>query len=305
MNNLNFNELKSVKTPDRWIENAVNIPKMNKKPMPFYLNHRFIGSVACLVICCALSLMVYFGLSNNAPVPVVPDDKTSASQDSTSVNPSNNTLSESQNSDTINPSVANQFNIHTSQPLYRADSSAFGSTTPSNSSASSSSSVDSTQSNNNSVATIPVITEPPEVPVITEPQTTYPDDSPAIVPTTEFTTNPGCDYNPDEPLTALPQLYFERNIYFTPKKNSAFLQYDNLYCHIASASGEVYSEKFSSVEKVNKTIIGDSFKSAYNPKINNIYLTYGNYTLTFYDERGNSLTYTCYIGDEAIYLYEY
>lgn len=309
MKETNFNQLKSVKTPDSWIEKAVNIPKTNKKPIPFFIKPYFIGSVACLVICCVLSLLVFFNFNNSAPVPVAPVDKTSDSQNDTSANVSDSTLpTENPNSNQISDSTylgfISPFTSYTNPINNNSNSIVSGETTPSTSKNSSTSPSSATQSNNptpgatssNSSTTKPVATEPTESPQVTEPNT-----KPPIVNPTEYPTiSGGPTKNPQAPV----ENYFYGGISFNAKENSVFSQYDNLYCHIVSINGASYSSKFSSAEKATKTMTGNSFIANYVPTLKNINLLYGEYYVIFYDEHGHSLTYTCYLGSKNINIYE-
>ena len=42
MKDFNFDKLKNIKTPDSWIENAVNIPNVQKKPKKVIDKHLYI-----------------------------------------------------------------------------------------------------------------------------------------------------------------------------------------------------------------------------------------------------------------------
>ncbi|MGN1138952.1 MAG: hypothetical protein ACI4RM_05845 [Ruminococcus sp.] len=71
MKDFNFDKLKNVKTPDSWIENAVNIPnvhKKHKKVIPF--NTRVIATAACFALCFVLG-SVMLPIVNTDPTTVV------------------------------------------------------------------------------------------------------------------------------------------------------------------------------------------------------------------------------------------
>lgn len=71
MKDFNFDKLKNVKTPDSWIENAVNIPNVQKKPkkvIPF--NTRVVATAACLTFCFVLG-SVMLSIVNTDPTAVV------------------------------------------------------------------------------------------------------------------------------------------------------------------------------------------------------------------------------------------
>ncbi len=71
MKDFNFDKLKNIKTPDSWIENAVNIPNVQKKPkkvIPF--NTRVVATAACLTFCFVLG-SVMLPIVNTDPTAVV------------------------------------------------------------------------------------------------------------------------------------------------------------------------------------------------------------------------------------------
>ena len=63
MSDFRFTAFDNLKTPESWIEKAVNIPKTNKKPIPMFLRPTVIGSAAvvCLVTAVVLTLRLTFG----------------------------------------------------------------------------------------------------------------------------------------------------------------------------------------------------------------------------------------------------
>ena len=69
MTEFRFDHLQSVKTPDNWIEDAINIPKKNKKPLPFFFRPYIIGSAAafCIILAVVVSLMFHSGTSSPLP----------------------------------------------------------------------------------------------------------------------------------------------------------------------------------------------------------------------------------------------
>lgn len=71
MKDFNFDKLKNIKTPDSWIENAINIPDAQKKPkkvIPF--NTRVVATAACLTFCFVLG-SVMLPIVNTDPTAVV------------------------------------------------------------------------------------------------------------------------------------------------------------------------------------------------------------------------------------------
>ncbi|MBR2715831.1 MAG: hypothetical protein IKB73_06485 [Ruminococcus sp.] len=72
MNDKNFDSLKNLKAPEKWIENALNIPDtVAKKPavIPFRI-HRTLAYVACFVLVCVLSFTLFITTHDNATPPV-------------------------------------------------------------------------------------------------------------------------------------------------------------------------------------------------------------------------------------------
>lgn len=59
MNKLNFEKLKSITTPDEWLENAVNIPN-RKNVVPFYRHTSFLASAVCVVLCMIVGVIMIF-----------------------------------------------------------------------------------------------------------------------------------------------------------------------------------------------------------------------------------------------------
>lgn len=65
--NFDFSQLKSFKTPENWIEAAINIPK-KKKPSPFILRPYVIGTAASLVIVAAAVLTILLSSGGKPPL---------------------------------------------------------------------------------------------------------------------------------------------------------------------------------------------------------------------------------------------
>ena len=79
----NFNQLKSVKTPDSWVENALKIPTEQKKPLPLFFRPAIIGTAAGVALAAVLGVLLFMTLGRNS-IPVRPSvQSTSVSQDNT------------------------------------------------------------------------------------------------------------------------------------------------------------------------------------------------------------------------------
>lgn len=335
MKNLNFNQLKSVKTPESWIENVLNIPKKNKKPI--YLKPSIIASAACFIVCCALSFVIFANVGTERKVPLYPADKTTSVADAT------------ENSDNYSPTNSQNITVPTNpniQPIFDNpfdDSAIIPSTgitqIPTN--GSSSQEPHTTQTNEDSESnsststdssligpTLPSTTEPSEKPTLkpdtaptesptqgstqataaepSEPQTTV---SLIVTPTeaepcfTEPTTQESTTSGADKPNVS--ESVFYGNIFFIASENSAFNKSQSLYCHIEKADGTSYSEKWSYTELVLiRTDFRNTWYAKYTPKDRSIMLEKGNYNITFYDKNGNSVTGNFYLGDSSVHLYE-
>ena len=71
VNDKNFDSFKNLKTPQKWIDNAINIPNTKKKSAPvFFIKYsKYIVAAACLVLVCAVSILVYSS-NNKANIPL-------------------------------------------------------------------------------------------------------------------------------------------------------------------------------------------------------------------------------------------
>ena len=79
----NFNQLKSVKTPESWVENALKIPSEQKKPLPLFFRPAIIGTAAGVAFAAVLGVLLFMTLGRNS-IPVQPSaQSTSVSQGST------------------------------------------------------------------------------------------------------------------------------------------------------------------------------------------------------------------------------
>ncbi len=326
MKKLNFNHLKNVKTPESWIEKAINIPQQNKKPIPFYFRPYVIASAACFVFCCVVSFIIFVNFNNTAPVPVTPAQKTSVSENSNQSSfPDNNaelfTFIQATSSDNGSTSAENgsvgvngnsvltnpDFPKNSGNPSYPINETHSNSLNDTKNPTTKAVSPNSTDPENNTPSTTRPnkVTEPPEPTVIpTEPFTDYP----AVNPTIENPTvawNPSVAEDPSVPGYQDNKDKFCGNIYFIAKKNGILSKNSNIFCHIESLEGISYTVRYSNSELVyDITDCNGSYYGVYNPSDRSIYLYKGQYDITFYDSFGNSVKRRFYLGDDNIYFYE-
>ncbi len=79
----NFNQLKSVKTPESWVEKALKIPSEQKKPLPLFFRPAIIGTAAGVAFAAVLGVLLFMTLGRNN-IPVQPSTQSTAvPQDST------------------------------------------------------------------------------------------------------------------------------------------------------------------------------------------------------------------------------
>ena len=74
MKNVNFDSLTNIKAPEKWIENALNIPQTVEKPKPlFFIKHaRTLAAVASLVFVSVISIVLF--LTNDRVTPQIDPD---------------------------------------------------------------------------------------------------------------------------------------------------------------------------------------------------------------------------------------
>ena len=79
MDKFNCNQLKNVKVPEAWIENALNIPeKKNSSAAPKKLFRMAAGIAACVVIAAAVMFSMLFGINKNVSLTAPHPDPSQA-----------------------------------------------------------------------------------------------------------------------------------------------------------------------------------------------------------------------------------
>ena len=103
MNKVNFDNLKNIEAPEKWIENAINIPNTEQKKSPILAlfstkSSRLIAAAACLILVSAVALTIFLTQDRVTP-PIDPNfsvtepavetqDVTQAQSDSSEQTPS-------------------------------------------------------------------------------------------------------------------------------------------------------------------------------------------------------------------------
>lgn len=84
MNDKNFDSLKNLKAPEKWIENAKKIPQIQeKKPIFFIRYSKSIAAVACLMLVCAVSLMIVLQKDDGKILVIDPDSQITSTEHKT------------------------------------------------------------------------------------------------------------------------------------------------------------------------------------------------------------------------------
>ena len=212
MNECDFKQLKALKTPEKWIENALNIPKKKNKPLPLFLRPSFIGSAAALAV--LVAVMITLRLQAGAPpltdmsggIAAVPSATQSSGQPEATSEPPSGASSAAAITESFPPSVNQPSNPSGSYEALSGGEAAFSTEAAPNSpnatsAASSSSTEQPTREHTDPSAKPPVQTpaELPSLPPVQAPtqSVTQPLTEPVIQPATEALTSPFEEYDPD------------------------------------------------------------------------------------------------------------
>lgn len=297
MKKLNFNQLKSVKTPESWVENAINIPSKNKKPLPFYFKTYFIASAACIIVCCAVSLTVFLNFNGKEIVPKLPNAANGKTMSSIY-----NSESEVDYENSMNPSKKNihdDNSVGFSQTVTDANGKviATGSlkfSTPPN----------TANTNKNGSATN--ATEATEKNTSGNINTTEPKETHYVPPTevisTTVTTPPHTNASTEKTTSdfqVVENIYYSGVITLVCPKNSIFSSNNSVYCHLVSNYGETYTTKFSSKELCSKSYSNGNLNICYYTK--DIF-PLGNYRIEFYDAKGHNYAANVLLLDDNVTL---
>ncbi len=308
MKKVNFNQLKNAKTPESWIENAINIPQRNKKFIPFYLKPYFIASAASVVLCCALSLFVFANLGNDVSVLPVSNPTDSITSTQNLSNPSDLNADSSSQAITGNgiaQGTTDPFgNLIFLQPVTEPNENN-NSQNNSGSKGNLGAAIQPSSNGNTNhskpyTPTSGLNTEPPEEPVTAKPTSVpsvKPTQKPTQMPTQVQTAVPIVPETTQCTEPSPETLPFTYDIFFLPSHNTDFNLSGNVYCHVEPKNGFGCTESFTDEELCTRKGSGSSIRFLYNPSEKyGDYIAMGDYYITFYDNSGHSITRLCYLG---------
>lgn len=306
MNRLNFDKLNSIKTPDEWLENAVNIPDRKKSPLlHFYRHTSFLASAACVALCTIVGIIILF---NAAPDKSLPSNNNAVSTIVITDNEGNTIISKVYTDTLQNNSEHNENSTENqrrggliTQTVTEPTESKNEKATDSSGNfpkATHSSKPDNTSPNSSGGEKQ---TSPTTGVLATENTEETKTNCSATVPVEEpDTTPPQIDYPTKEPA-----LVYTNSIYFHVDLNSDFDFSNTVGCHIKDSYGNGLYPYNSAYEKCD--FVGGSTGWDDMPQEENICFVYNNkgpskiiyglYELTFYDINGNTVTRTVNLSD--------
>lgn len=318
MKKVNFNSLSNIKTPDDWVEKAINIPQ-EKNAKPFYKRISFIASAACIVFCCVISLFVAANFDFENVVPLSPQlQSTTLQLDFTT--PSDYTNAPNQTSDGTQSSAASESSNSSLQSNQTNSNAGFQSSSNSGSNA--------TQ---NQVSTKPSTTKS-SVPVVTEPsehkttifqnpttaQNNGSSSSSAPTKNNASITEPATEklagavdsnlftvstLHSDDDNILVSENIFVCNIFFQCLNSNTLDYTGNIYCHLQKAGGTSLYPMYSYSERCQK---GKNIYGNYAVYLGlsdeHTTIGQGSYIVTFYDEAGHSMTKTFELTCEDVYF---
>lgn len=322
MKKVNFNQLKNVKTPENWIENAINIPD-KKNNAPFYFRPRFIATAASVVLCCALSLLIFTNIGSDLSAFPVAKPTDSVNIPSTQGEYKGEAPTDSQDNqngvseqlqgstDTIFGNLFENGTVLIGQPVTEPKENGSGTfptknpsqgTTQQNPQKPTSGTTIKPTTATSGDPTAPPVTEPTEAPTTATPprvDPTLPTDEPYFptgstdVEMTEenLSSTQGWWGEPD---------YVQPIIYLDMTDNVCFDISNTVYCHLMSCkSGETYSSYFSDDEVCTiRRLIGKTMLVYDAGKMLNRAIPAGYYHIYFYDDSGNYVRSTANLSSD-------
>lgn len=294
MNDMNFDSLLNLTTPQSFIDKALSIEAKEQKPKVLFSAYfnRTLGAVACLVLICILSVTLFSLTHNNSTLTAQPQGPTTHVDNTESTDSKNEYSNDNRNdSSALIPDVFEQ--VEETKPTQSNDNKK-PTQKPQN----------STQAQNPTDAKEPTSSSPdvdPSEPVSQKPTDSdpyYPTESAPQEPETPVPSGPGdddADVDPSEASTEPPIVTPTQNVYCQGMFSSSLLKdSDKVYCMLYNSNGTPMGNDYLYSNKRLATIIindGDKATVAYNATAKGIALSSGRYTYKFYTSRG-TVVYT-------------
>lgn len=278
MKDMNFNNLKNLKAPENWIENAINIPQAeSKQKSPVIFRYtRVIAAVACLVLVCTVSLVLFFTRDTN----ILPIDPDYTQSENVTNNDDNSNAQEEQNGKNSHKNDKKPTN-NGDAPL-EDETSEHGESTSKSEDATTTKPPKETQKPN----------KPTQNPSATEPSddTEDPPDPPYEEPSDpsweEPSEEPTESIDPGSPPEAPPGSISAVFSTFIPKSEYTG---GNVYCKIIDSNGNLLGDSNLYSREHRASVAGytkDSYLLEYNASSKGVVTQPGYYTCYFYDSNG-------------------
>ena len=240
MKKANFNTLKNLPVPEKWLENALAVPEKESKMPPVPLFRRRAAAAAAIVLVSALSIALFFSI-RNAPVTVEPFAEESSAPSEAAVSPSQPTESVPV-SDGVEPSQG----AGGTEPVSAIVPGAYSETQPNAAAASEPAPTQPVQPTQNvsqptepTRPSAPPQTEPPrptEVPAPTEPM--KPTETPAPTEPEKPPTEPCLEPIWDDPTEPPGTYYIAASIPWDVHPGRDH----NVFCRLETFDGEIIGE---------------------------------------------------------------
>ncbi len=284
MKNKNFNSISQFSVPQNWIDDALSIPsdKNKKKPILFVKFSRTFAAVACIVLVCCISLVLFFMAEDGGNLPVNPTSSVSINNETNEKNTEyistendNNDLEPTQ--ENVSQNSSSQGNIPTVKPTTKPTVSP---------------SVSPTIEPSEDIE--PPTDTPPTEEVPTEEQSTD-GPPPTEEPTWEEPTWEEPSGNPEPPSTEPEPVKTDIYVTFSIDLLGEEL---NLYCKILDSNGNLVGDRnlYSSEHRADMNISGGQINAHYHI-YSNLIEKADYYTFVFYN-RANPC-----IATQTLYLY--
>lgn len=309
MNRLNFDKLKSIKTPNEWLENAVNIPNEKKSiPFPFYRHTSFLTSAACVALCMIVGVIIILN-AQHGKIPVSDNPITTPSAALQSSIPSDNSEHNWQNSN-------NHIDGGTTQAVTEPSEITADNSNARNTQSTANSNPKNISPNSNGGKNQATTSDKSGVSATENTRVTQLQPSAGESTSTAATDGrpsiPPERTDPPEPATADPDLVYTNSIYFHVDLNSDFDFSNTVGCHIKDSNGKdlyPYNSSYEKCDFVGESTGGDgvfveeNVCFVYNNKGPHK-IIYGLYEVTFYDVNGNTVTRTVnFSGDNSVHIF--